>query len=52
LRAYHRYGHTPEQFPNAFRNQSRILSLPLFAEMTHEQQDRVVDSIRRFCAVR
>lgn len=48
LPAYGRYCHTPEQFPNAFRNQSQVLSLPLFAEMTHEQQDRVVKSIRRF----
>lgn len=48
LPAYGRYGHTPEQFLSAFRDQSRVLSLPLFAEMTHEQQDRVVGSIRRF----
>jgi dTDP-4-amino-4,6-dideoxygalactose transaminase len=49
LPAYRRYSHLPQKFPIAFQNQGRILSLPLFAEMTHQQQDRVVDSIRRFC---
>src|SRR5450631_4147674 len=30
LAAYSRFGHRPEQFPNAFGDQSRILSLPMF----------------------
>lgn len=50
LPAYARYKYTPEQFPNAFHNQGQILSLPLFAEMSGEQQDRVVKSVRRFCS--
>jgi dTDP-4-amino-4,6-dideoxygalactose transaminase len=48
LEAYRRLGHRPEQFPNAHRDQSRILSLPMFAEITRAQQDEVIDRIRRF----
>jgi dTDP-4-amino-4,6-dideoxygalactose transaminase len=48
LEAYRRLGHHPEQFPNAYRDQSRILSLPMFAEITRAQQDEVIDVIRRF----
>ena len=50
LPAYSRYKHTPEEFPNSFQNQSQILSLPLFAEMSWEQQNLVVKSVRRFCS--
>jgi dTDP-4-amino-4,6-dideoxygalactose transaminase len=46
--AYEYLGCKPEHFPNAWRNQSRILSLPLFPEMTLEQQRRVVDAIAAF----
>jgi len=38
----------PEQFPNAYRHQSRVLSLPIFPEMTTTQLDRVVDAISGF----
>ena len=48
LEAYGRLGHRPEQFPNAYRHQSRILSLPMFAEITAQQQKTVVDLIRSF----
>jgi dTDP-4-amino-4,6-dideoxygalactose transaminase len=48
LEAYRRLGHRPEQFPNASRHQSRILSLPMFAEITAQQQETVVDLIRAF----
>jgi len=34
LMAYSRLRHRPEQFPNAFGQQSKILSLPMFAEIT------------------
>lgn len=44
--AYARLGHTPADFPNAHRDQSRILSLPIFPEMTEVQQDRVVGLLR------
>jgi dTDP-4-amino-4,6-dideoxygalactose transaminase len=48
LEAYARFGHRPEQFPNAYRQQSRILSLPMFAEITADQQKTVVDLIHAF----
>lgn len=48
LPAYKRLGHAPQDFPNAFRNQSTILSLPLYPEMTEMQIARVVDLIRSF----
>jgi dTDP-4-amino-4,6-dideoxygalactose transaminase len=48
LEAYRRFGHLPEQFPNAHRHQGRILSLPMFAEITAQQQNTVVDLIRAF----
>jgi dTDP-4-amino-4,6-dideoxygalactose transaminase len=48
LDAYRRFGHRPDQFPNAFGDQSRILSLPMFAEITREQQDEVIDLVRKF----
>ncbi len=46
--AYSRLKHRPEQFPNAHRQQGRILSLPMFAEITVEQQRTVIDLIRVF----
>ncbi len=38
----------PSDFPNAYRDQSRILSLPIFPEMTEAHMDAVVDAIRGF----
>ena len=48
LPAYARYAHKPDDFPNAYKNQSRILSLPLFAEMTDGQMEAVNLAIRSF----
>jgi dTDP-4-amino-4,6-dideoxygalactose transaminase len=48
LAAYGRLKHQPEQFPNAYADQSRIVSLPMFAEITREQQRTVIDLIRNF----
>jgi dTDP-4-amino-4,6-dideoxygalactose transaminase len=48
LEAYSRFGHRPEMFPNAYRQQKRILSLPMFAEITAQQQQTVVDLVRTF----
>lgn len=48
LAAYSRFGHRPEQFPNAHRQQSMILSLPMFAEITADQQRTVIDLMRAF----
>src|SRR3954469_3489481 len=48
LAAYSRFKHRPEQFPNAASEQDRILSLPMFAEITGEQQDEVIRLVREF----
>jgi dTDP-4-amino-4,6-dideoxygalactose transaminase len=48
LEAYARLKARPEQFPNAHRDQGRILSLPMFAEITREQQDEVINLVRSF----
>jgi dTDP-4-amino-4,6-dideoxygalactose transaminase len=48
LPAYERFGARPEDFPNAFAMQSRILSLPMFAEMSETQIDAVSDAVREF----
>jgi dTDP-4-amino-4,6-dideoxygalactose transaminase len=48
LAAYARFGHRAEQFPNASSDQGKILSLPMFAEITREQQDEVIDLVRKF----
>ncbi|MDA9022796.1 DegT/DnrJ/EryC1/StrS family aminotransferase [Alphaproteobacteria bacterium] len=48
LPAYKRLKHVPADFPNAFNNQSRILSLPIYPELTDPQMDRVVNLIREF----
>jgi dTDP-4-amino-4,6-dideoxygalactose transaminase len=45
--AYAYLGHTPTDFPVACRNQSRILSLPIFPEMTDEMIEYVVDQTER-----
>lgn len=49
LPAYARLGARPADFPNAYRHQSMVLSLPMFPEMTAAQQTYVVDMIKRFC---
>ena len=46
--AYAHLSHIPKDFPVAYFNQSRILSLPLFPEMTKEMIDYVVSQIRNF----
>lgn len=48
LPAYSRFAHRAEQFPNAHDNQSRILSLPMFAEITQTQQEEVIRLVREF----
>ncbi|SFI49438.1 DegT/DnrJ/EryC1/StrS family aminotransferase [Bradyrhizobium sp. Gha] len=48
LQAYKRFDHSAHQFPNAYRDQNSILSLPMYAEITSEQQEIVVDCIRSF----
>jgi dTDP-4-amino-4,6-dideoxygalactose transaminase len=46
--AYAYLGHKPADFPVAYANQSRILSLPIFPEMTEEMVSYVADTIRGF----
>lgn len=48
LPAYARFAHRPEQFPRASDDQNKILSLPMFAEITGEQQDEVIRLIKNF----
>ncbi|MET4387989.1 dTDP-4-amino-4,6-dideoxygalactose transaminase [Bradyrhizobium sp. F1.4.3] len=48
LPAYARLAHRPEQFPRASDDQNKILSLPMFAEITREQQDEVIRLIKNF----
>ena len=48
--AYAYLGHKPADFPVAHGNQSRILSLPIYPEMTADQIGQVVDSIKQFFA--
>jgi dTDP-4-amino-4,6-dideoxygalactose transaminase len=45
--AYAYLGQRPADFPAAYRNQSRILSLPIFPEMTDEMIEYVADQSRR-----
>jgi dTDP-4-amino-4,6-dideoxygalactose transaminase len=51
LPAYRHLGHKPADFPVAHANQSRILSLPIYPEMTEEMIRYVVNSIREFFAI-
>jgi len=48
LPCYHQYKLTPVDFPGAFHNQSRILSLPMYAELSNEQIHYIADLIKRF----
>lgn len=50
LQAYSYLGHTPADFPVAYAHQSRILSLPIFPEITDESINYVVDQIKAFYA--
>jgi len=48
LPAYKYLGHTSADFPVAYDHQNRILSLPIYPEMTEEKIQYVVDAIRAF----
>ena len=43
--AYARLNHSPSDFPNAFHNQSRILSIPIYPEMTEEMVQHVAAAV-------
>ncbi|MEO1324501.1 MAG: DegT/DnrJ/EryC1/StrS family aminotransferase, partial [Pseudomonadota bacterium] len=46
--AYSRFGHTREDFPVSVNDAERILSLPLHAHITAEDQLRVVSAIQDY----
>jgi dTDP-4-amino-4,6-dideoxygalactose transaminase len=48
LPAYQRYGHTPLDFPNSYHCQHRILSLPIYPEMSSQVIDEVIGAIKEF----
>lgn len=48
LPAYSRYGHQAADFPNAHHDQSRILSLPIFPEMSQRQIESVASAVKLF----
>jgi dTDP-4-amino-4,6-dideoxygalactose transaminase len=45
LGAYAYKKHTPDQFPNAVAHADSMISLPMFPELTEEQQDYVVTQL-------
>lgn len=46
--AYKRLRHVPGDFPVAYQNQSQILSLPIYPELTNKQVCYVADVIKEF----
>ncbi len=48
LTCYVKRNHKPEDFPIAFANQSQILSIPLFAELTVAQIEQVATLVQSF----
>jgi dTDP-4-amino-4,6-dideoxygalactose transaminase len=48
LPAYEKYAHSPEDFPNAYKNQKTILSLPLYPEMPIEYSQQTIGAIKKF----
>ena len=50
--AYSYLGHKPEDFPVAYANSSRILSLPIFPEITDAMQQYVANTIKEFFAAK
>jgi dTDP-4-amino-4,6-dideoxygalactose transaminase len=51
LPAYKRFGHKFLDFPVAYHHQSRILSLPIFPELTGEQVERVASEVHKFVRI-
>jgi dTDP-4-amino-4,6-dideoxygalactose transaminase len=48
LQAYNYLGHKPEDFPIAYKYQKEILSLPMYPELTEEEINFVVRTIKKF----
>ena len=48
LPAYRYLNHSEHQFPNAYSNQSKIISLPIYPELNNEKIEWIVDKIKLF----
>lgn len=48
LKAYSHYGYKPYDFPVAYAETQKVLSIPMFPELTREQMDSVVTAIISF----
>lgn len=48
LPAYSRFRHKPDDFPNAYKNQQQVLSLPVFPELQSDRIILVADLIKDF----
>ena len=46
--AYARLGHSPADFPVAYRHQKQILSLPMYSEMTDDMVATVARVVREW----
>lgn len=51
MEAYAGFGHQPTDFPIAFSQMSEILSLPMYAELTDEQIEKVCTSLKNAVAL-
>jgi dTDP-4-amino-4,6-dideoxygalactose transaminase len=49
-KAYSRLNYSPEDFPAASRVAAEIVSLPMFPQLTSEQQERVAQEAFAFAA--
>ena len=52
LPAYKRFSHQASDFPNAYHNQSRVLSLPIYPELSQRSLERIVSLIKSFQTAR
>jgi dTDP-4-amino-4,6-dideoxygalactose transaminase len=50
LKAYAHLGHTPADFPVVARHSGEIISLPIYPELSEDQQRYVTETIREFYA--
>ncbi|HAL26096.1 MAG TPA: UDP-4-amino-4,6-dideoxy-N-acetyl-beta-L-altrosamine transaminase [Chloroflexi bacterium] len=52
LHPYYRetYGYGPDDFPVAYREYQRVVSLPIYSRMTNADVDRVIEAITRIVA--
>lgn len=49
LKAYEKLGHVYTDFPNAYANQSKVLSIPMYPELSDRQIKTLVDCTMDFC---